>query len=280
MADASAEPDGPRIVRIATLNVLHGIVLPATGPPSATSSGIAPPVDLHAVASGIASLEADVVALQEVDRGLARSGSVDQVASLAALLGWHSAFAPALHGDPADRWQRAARVDGGGPGYGVGLVSRHPIVATAATPLPGGGDHVRRREPTLANPGWDREPRIALHADVAVGDRRLRVTTTHLSYLPLRALRQLRAARAGAGGSDAAVLAGDINLPPGLARRAAGSMWHHVGGSPTYPAWAPRVQLDHVWVRGQVQVRAVSVGPQLTSDHLPVVVDLVWRDRR
>ena len=67
--------------------------------------------DLDAAAAAIDGLEADVVAVQEVDRGLERSGGVHQVEELAALLGWTGVFAPALLGDPTLRWTRGPGAD-------------------------------------------------------------------------------------------------------------------------------------------------------------------------
>jgi endonuclease/exonuclease/phosphatase family metal-dependent hydrolase len=108
-----------------------------------------------------------------------------------------------------------------------------------------------------------------------VAGRTLGVTTTHLSYLPWRGLAQLavaaRAARHARGGS--AVLLGDLNLPARVVRAALPG-WRHAGGTPSYPWDEPRLQLDHILVRGDVRVVSGRTGPALTSDHLPVVADL------
>ncbi len=81
------------------------------------------------------------MAVQEVDRGLPRSGELDQVAELASLLGRTGVFAPALLGDPTLRWIRGpgADPDPGGPAYGIGLISRLPLTTVAISALPGGG---------------------------------------------------------------------------------------------------------------------------------------------
>jgi endonuclease/exonuclease/phosphatase family metal-dependent hydrolase len=253
-------------VTVATYNLLHGLHV-----------GAGAALRLDAAADAIAGLGADVVALQEVDRGLERSGRVDQVAALADRLGWHGVFGPALDGDPDSRWG-AARPAGGGPAYGVGLLAVEPLLDATVTVLPGGGPGSRRPPPARAKPpgpGWDREPRAALSAHVTIRGARLRVTSTHLSYLPLRGVRQLRAAAAAARGDRGpALLLGDLNLPSGPVRLAAPRGWRHAGGAPTYPAWRPRVQLDHVLVHGQVEVTAVDVLPPATSDHLPLRVVL------
>jgi len=52
----------------------------------------------------IAALDVDLVAVQEVDRELDRSGRRDQVGELARRLGWHSVFVPSLLGDPRGSW--------------------------------------------------------------------------------------------------------------------------------------------------------------------------------
>ena len=106
-------------MRVATFNLLHGLDVRSRQ------------IDLDAAAEAIDKLDADVVAVQEVDRGLGRSGELDQVAELAARLGRTGVFAPALLGDPTLRWIRGpgADPDPGGPAYGIGLLSRLPLTA-------------------------------------------------------------------------------------------------------------------------------------------------------
>lgn len=257
-------------LRVASYNLLHGLDL-RTGR-----------VDLAAAARAVAGLEPDVVAVQEVDRGLGRSGGRDQIADLAAALGWHGLFAPALAGDPGVAWRALPGADPGGPGYGVGLLSATPLLRPARVALPGGGDGTRSATATPQRPGWDREPRVAIAADVAWPGPAVRIVCTHLSYLPWRALRQLRvAARAGtdgrASGEGPAVLVGDLNLPVWSVRVALGPGWRHAGGGATYPAWRPRTQPDQLLVTGRLAVRPADVGARGPSDHLPLVATLVAR---
>lgn len=241
-------------------------------------------LDLAAACEAIVVLEADVVAVQEADRELERTGGVDQVAHLAERLGWHGVFAPALLGDPDRRWSAVPAQDPGGPAYGVGLLSRLPLVAASRITLPGGGDGVRKPGVSPQNPGWDYEPRVALSASVTVTGASIRITTTHLSYLPWRCVAQLRAAARFARGSGGpAVLIGDLNLPAWGARLAlTGCRWTHAGGESTYPAWEPRLQTDQLLVTGGLVTRDVSVGAPATSDHLPLVatVTLPYLARR
>lgn len=259
-------------MRVASYNLLHGIDLAQRGA-----------VDLAAAAAVIGEIDADVVALQEVDRAQPRSGCVDQVVVLADMLGYDGIFAAALRGSPDTAW---TPVVGGlsdhrddGPAYGVGILSRLPLEGATRTRLPGGGAGQRRAGASLRNPGWDREPRIMLTATVWVERRPLVVGVTHLSYLPWRAVRQLRTAMDSAtlGGSSRsdrpAALVGDLNLPSRVVRTAARG-WRHAGGAPTFPSWRPRLQMHHVLLRGAVAVQAVGAHHRSSSDHLPLVVDL------
>lgn len=276
-------------MRVATCNILHGVDVRRLSP-GATEL---PPdaVNLKAVADWIAGLDADVVALQEVDHCLSRSGGVDQAAWLADRLGYEAVFGPALAGNPDRAWEEVP-ADGlapGAEGYGVAILSRVGLGEATTSRLPHGGAGTREPGASPVNPGVDREPRVKLSATVGDG---VRVSTTHLSYMFWRALPQLgRALEAAADGHDGpGVFVGDVNLPswggglamrlnglhplgwPAAATRAAG--WRHVAGGPTYPSWKPRVQLDQAFLRHVSGRVYVSVGPAGPSDHLPLVVDL------
>lgn len=255
-------------MRLATYNVLHGVSVRDGGR-----------VDLAAVADAIADLACDAVAVQEVDRGLPRTGHVDQVAWLAGRLGWHGVFAPALAGDPDRAWHTAPEPDRGGPGYGVGLLSRRPLTGARRTVLPGGGAGERAAQPAIPRlpwwPGWDREPRVALAADVTVDGRTVRLASTHLSYLPWRALAQLRAAARAIGGGTG-VLLGDVNLPVLPASAALGRGWTAGRSRPTYPVWRPRLQADQVHVTAGVRLDSVATVPLGPSDHYPLVAEIAF----
>lgn len=247
-------------MRLATYNLLHGIDVRQRGR-----------IDIAAAAGAIAALDADVVALQEVDRGLDRSERVDQARWIGERLGFDAAFAPALLGSPDRVWVAPNGDDPGGPAYGVAVLSRWPLRTVWRTPLPGGGDGHRRRAGTPQRPGWDREPRVALHARVASPEGEVTVTTTHLSYLPWRGVLQLRTLARTAHAPRAAIV-GDLNLPPGAVAGVARG-WHLVRAGPTYPSWDPRVQVDHALIRG-LTARSWELPPETSSDHRPLVVDV------
>ncbi|WP_377269506.1 endonuclease/exonuclease/phosphatase family protein [Peterkaempfera sp. SMS 1(5)a] len=189
-------------LRIATFNLLHGQPLAADGallpfPPEPTD----PTAAAALLAEAVAALDADVLALQEVDRYQPRSGLVDQAAVAARAMGaadWR--FAAALHGRPApvSGWLRdtsaagfrvygPAEADSAAepPSYGTALLTRLPVRhwrARRFPPAPFGLPlRVAGRRGLTQVPD---EPRAALAA-VLEGDRGpFTAVATHLSFVP------------------------------------------------------------------------------------------------
>jgi endonuclease/exonuclease/phosphatase family metal-dependent hydrolase len=231
-------------------------------------------VDLELTLASLRRLDADLVALQEVDRDLPRSGRVDQARVLGEALGMAWRFAPALLGTPGDSEGRRpvepGAPDPGGPAYGIALLSRLPLGTVETLQLPRRGGE---------------EPRVAQVAEVAVGDGRLTVTGTHLSFVARSGAAQLRALLRrldGLGGRR--LLLGDLNLCWPLVRLLAPG-WRPLVHSGTFrnrPSGAarPRVQLDHVLAARSAApaVRRARVVGGPASDHLAVGVELDWPD--
>jgi endonuclease/exonuclease/phosphatase family metal-dependent hydrolase len=255
-------------MRVATFNVLHG---------RSVAHGQVRQAELVEAA---ASLDADVVGLQEVDRSQERSGGVDQTAAVAHALGAsHWRFVPALHGTPGAEWTASRHDDSAdvdGPAYGVGLVSRLPVLSW----------HVRRFGPApvgmpLLVPGRrglthvDDEPRVAVAAVLDTSRGPVTVVTTHLSFVPGWNVAQLRVLARWARTLPAPrLLTGDLNLPGRLPRLTTG--WAQPARVATYPSWHPRVQFDHVLVDGLpgTAVRGVRSVCLSVSDHCALAVDL------
>ena len=252
-------------MRLATFNLLHGRSL--------TDGRVVP----ERLAEAARTLDADVVGLQEVDRGQSRSGGADQTEQVARALGAeHWRFVPAIIGTPGGTWRAAADgEDGGPPAYGVGFVSRWPVSAWHVVRLPA----ARVRAPVLL-PGTRRvvwlqdEPRVGVVAVLETPLGPMTVGTTHLSFVPGRngaQLRTLTAAMARLPGPH--VLLGDFNLPGPLPRLL--TRWRSLARTPTYPAPEPRVQLDHVLASGELPpVTAVQSLPLPVSDHRALLVQL------
>jgi endonuclease/exonuclease/phosphatase family metal-dependent hydrolase len=222
-------------------------------------------LDLAAVLETVRSLGADVLALQEVDRELHRSGRVDQPRAIAEALGpeWSWSYAPALVGDDLGP---LGGPDPGGPGYGNLLLSRLPMEAV---------EHLR------FPPAGGGEQRTALVATVRVGGRPLTVAAAHLSnkqghnVRQLRELQQVVAQRPGPR-----LLLGDLNLPATAMLLASRRGWPEVGRGRTFPNSRPTQQLDHVLrhdPRSVLRPLGVRVVGSSVSDHRALCADLALR---
>lgn len=256
-------------LRLATWNVLHGRSL---------TSGQVHVDDLRA---GAALLDADVVALQEVDRRQARSHGVDQVAEVADVLGarWFR-FVPALWGEPGAHWepargdvQHASTPDR--PAYGIGLVSRWPVLAWDVLRFPPAPVGMPLLVPGRGVAMVGDEPRAAVAALVESPSGPLTVVATHLSFVPGVNVRQLRAVTRWAERRQGPrVLLGDLNLPGRLPAWITG--WQQAARTATYPSWRPRVQFDHVLVHGLTHDRPCQAWSRRlpVSDHNPLAVSI------
>jgi len=218
------------------------------------------------VAAAIEAAEPDVVALQEIEAGAARSGARDQTQELAQRLGWQSHFQPAM------------RREGGGA-FGNALLSRMPLRLVAGGLLP------------QLLVGVVKEPRgVSWHA-VTVDGREVHVLVTHLGLTRRERLAQIDALLGPLWMGDPRcaaprLLCGDLNCRPGSPEHRrleevlvdAALVSPPAGGSATFPSLRPLVRLDHVLVSPDLRVHRTEVprGRELrrASDHLPLVVDL------
>ena len=256
-------------MRVATFNLLSG---------RSVTDGQVRAADLTAAAT---ALDADVVGLQEVDRAQDRSlrRRPDRARGRGAGRGM-GRFVPAVDGTPGGDWTASTWDDGSlaeGPGYGIGMVSRLPVLswrvrrfrpAPLGMPLLVPGSRGLTRVPD--------EPRIALAAVVQGPAGTMTVINAHLSFVPGWNVRQLRAIARWARALPAPrLLLGDLNLPGAVPRLVTG--WSQLARVPTYPSWRPRVQFDHVLADTPMPVTAVQALPLQVSDHCALVVDVDTR---
>jgi endonuclease/exonuclease/phosphatase family metal-dependent hydrolase len=253
-----------RAMRLATFNILSG------------RSPADDAVDEDRFAGAVASLDADVLGLQEVDRNQPRSRHADLTAIAAEAMGApEHRFVAALSGTPGATWTAATGEDQpDAAAYGVALLSRYPVLGWQVVRLPPVPVPVPHRFHGRWRPEWVRdEPRVAVVAEVDSPAGRVHVVTTHLSYLrwwnahQLRVL--LRSLRLLHG---PVVLTGDLNMGRDRAEQLTG-MRPLVTGL-TFPADHPTEQIDHLLVTGDLQ--AASGGPvELPmSDHRALLADL------
>jgi endonuclease/exonuclease/phosphatase family metal-dependent hydrolase len=252
-------------VRLATFNILHG------------RSPADDQVDVDRFATAVKDLDADVLALQEVDRDQPRSHLADLTAVAGDAMGAvDSQFAAAIAGTPGATWTAATgQEQPGTAAYGVALLSRYPVRSWQVVHLP--------RIP-FTFPMWlpgprkvivvNEEPRAALVGVVETPRGVLTVANTHLSFVPGWNLVQLRRLRRDlAAFPGPLVLMGDLNLTPPTPARVTG--WRPLAGGLTFPVDVPDRQLDHVLLRGELgRVTSTSAPALPLSDHRALVVDV------
>ena len=208
------------------------------------------------IADVIRSIDADVVALQEVI-GASPAGR-GHAEELGALLGMGWVMAPTRH-------LRGAL-------FGNVVLSRLPIRHHAQYDL-----------------SWKTcEPRCVQRVDVAVGDDTLHLYNCHLGTAFLE--RRFQAGRLSAILHDRRVaqpkiVLGDFNeWMKGLAtsmlteRLKSIDLRSHLRRRRTYPGILPVLHLDHIYYEGQVEVVKLDLPRTrlslMASDHLPLVADL------
>ena len=252
-------------MRLATFNILHGRGL---------GDGV---VDLDRLAAAVRSLDADILALQEVDRDQPRSHLADLTAVAAEAMGAVThRFAAALAGTPGATWIAASERDvPGTASYGVALLSRYPALSWQVLHLP----RIPVRFPLyLPTPRKvvvvHEEPRAVVIGQLDTPAGPVVVANTHLSFVPGWGRRQLyRIKRDLSTVEGPVLLMGDLNMAGNLPSKITG--YRSLARHPTFPLDHPDRQLDHILLRGELGQVTSSSAPALPlSDHRALVVDL------
>lgn len=218
------------------------------------------------IARVIAQSAPDVVALQELDVGRVRSGSVDQAHLIAQHLEMDFHFHPALHVE--------------GERYGDAILTHLPmrVIKAAALPRPAGAEHL--------------EPRGALWVAVDVDGRSVNILNTHLGLRPRERRLQVEAllSEEWLGHPDCrapVILCGDFNALPGSrvirALRArlqdTQNAVDHRAPRSTWFGRYPTLRIDYIFADPETRVLAVDVPAtrrcRVASDHLPLLADLL-----
>jgi endonuclease/exonuclease/phosphatase family metal-dependent hydrolase len=228
-------------------------------------------LDIDRLAAVIGDAEADLIGLQEVDRGYGpRSDYLDELELLADSLGLTGLFCGTLPADPPGGTDADSPTGASPLAYGNALLTRHPVHAWRNCWLPG-------------RPGL--EPRRLLIAAVATPIGPVRVGVSHLSYengsvrrsQVAQVCRLLDQDNAGAP----RVLMGDFNDTP-RSRDLAGfrttytDSWIEagVGRGYTIDAARPHKRIDYV-LHDAALTACTAITPATTaSDHRPVRVVL------
>jgi endonuclease/exonuclease/phosphatase family metal-dependent hydrolase len=218
------------------------------------------------IARILATLQPDIVALQEVDVRRARTGGADQAEVIARELGMAHHFHPAY---------RVMEEE-----YGDAILTSRPARFVRGAALPGIGPLQRL------------EPRGALWVCVNIGGVEVQVFNTHLGLRGHERLAQVEAlfGRDWIGAPtcrDPIILTGDFNAVPRsrvygrIAARLRDAQKLGPARKPkaTFPSRLPLLRLDHVFLSRSFEVtRAETLRTQearIASDHLPLFVDFI-----
>jgi endonuclease/exonuclease/phosphatase family metal-dependent hydrolase len=234
----------PQTIRVMSYNIHHG-------------EGLDKRLDLERIARLILDAKADVVGLQEVDRGVERTQKRDLPAELAKLTGMH------VHFENNHPYQ--------GGEYGNATLSRFPIKQAKNTRY------------KMLRPG---EQRGVLQLVLDVGGREVLFLNTHLDYRPddaerLSNVEEIKAL-VSAAGKKPVILVGDFNATP-ESRTISGikaflvDSWAQVGRGDgfTIPVRKPAKRIDYIFVSPEaITPVSIEVLRSEASDHLPVIAEL------
>ena len=255
-------------MRLATFNILHG---------RSVGDGV---VDVERLRDCVCAIDADVLALQEVDLEQPRSNMADLTAAAAEAMGAVShQFVAAIAGTPGASWSTATGEEQpGAAAYGISLLSRFPASSWQVVRMP----RIPVKLPVyVRGPNRvmviDEEPRAAVIGRFETPLGPLTIANTHLSFVPGWNRRQLRRlVRDLRGLPGPCLLAGDLNLDPDTVRRLTGM--RALATAPSYPSDRPRRQLDHLLTDDPGLVATVVDAPVMTiSDHRPLIAEVERR---
>lgn len=221
--------------------------------------------NLEDIAAVIRSTDADIVLLQEVDRGTKRSGHVDQLRNLGDLTGYSTAFG------------RSLDFDGGQ--YGIAALAREAISRSTTEPLP--------IQPPQARAGGSYEPRAALTFATATRLGAMNAINTHLDssndeHYRLQESAHIVSMTKRFARNQLWIAGGDFNAEPSSATYAqviAGGLkdaWKECGAGNglTYPADRPVKRIDYLFLAAGLRCSKAEVIDTRVSDHRPLLVSV------
>lgn len=234
----------PTTIRVMSYNIHHG-------------EGLDQKLDLERIAKLIVDARADIVGLQEVDRGCERTQKRDLPAELAKLTGMTVRF---------DK-----NIPNQGGEYGNAVLTKFPIKSAKNT-------HLK----SFANG----EQRGVQQLVLDVRGREVLFMNTHLDARRDPAEREYSAGElrsiVTAAGSLPVILVGDFNSAPeapaiAKVREFLTDTWPSLSKDPgfTIPVKKPSRRIDYVWItRSTVEPLTMNIPYSEASDHLPVVAEL------
>ena len=207
------------------------------------------------IARVLRELDADIIALQELDNYQHDGTWCRHIDYMSQQLSMESVAGPTLWRDRGE--------------YGIAILTRLPVRAS------------QRHEISVRL----REPRCVLECELVHGDRSLRVVATHLGLRVQERHRQVQLLAnllAQAEPVMPTVLLGDFNewLRRSRPIRRIERVMGHAPSVRSFPARWPVLALDRIWVRPVSHLRSLqavsTIDSRIASDHLPIraILDL------
>lgn len=247
LAGCATSPANRPAFRVLSYNIHHG-------------EGIDGKIDLERIAALIKENNVDIVALQEVDKGVERTARRDFPKELAQLTGMHVYF------------DRNIIYQGGD--YGNAVLTRFPI---------------KKKKNTHYKMLREGEQRGVLQLVLDVHGKDLLFMDTHIDYRPDDAERVINADEleqiVAKAGKMPVILCGDFNDVPGSRthqkiKKFLSDTWELVGHGDGFsiPAEKPTSRIDYIWISEQsIQPLKIEVLKSQASDHLPVLGEFRFR---
>lgn len=240
----------PNQLRVLCYNVHHCV-------------GVDKSLDLERIADVIRSVRPDVVALQEVDQNVKRSGHIDQPAELGKLTNMHVAF--------------GGNIPLQGGHYGNAILSRCPITRVKNHLLPNldSGEQRGVMEADISFP----QPigsllLFATHLDYRSDERERLASATVINNL------------AAKSSARPALLAGDLNAQPNSnTLKQLDAMWTRTNKAPmaTVPVGQPKKQIDFILFRPRNRWKVIEtkvLDEAIASDHRAIFAILELKRSR
>jgi endonuclease/exonuclease/phosphatase family metal-dependent hydrolase len=244
-SDLAHPPAKRRTIRVMTFNIHHG-------------EGTDGKLDLERIAQVIRHERADIVALQEVDRGVERTSRRDLVAELAKLTKMSYAFGKNITYQGGD--------------YGNAILTRFRIIKQD-------NHHYKMLR--------EGEQRGLLQTVLEADGKRLLLLNTHIDYRPDDSERVMNVEEIKLIISDyknlPVILCGDFNDVPDSrthkkVKEAFIDSWEAVGAGDglTYSSVKPEKRIDYVFIKRGTELEPIKaqVIKSDASDHFPLVVEI------
>ena len=222
--------------------------------------------DVARLAEVIRRTKPDLVALQEVDVGVKRSGRVHEAQRLAELTGMAVRFGPTQHYE--------------GGLFGNAVLTRLPILDVMIQPLPY----------TESTPKRVTYPRGAIAVTVrGPDDKPLKFISTHFQHnLPEDRVAEAKAINKHftTNNKIPTILAGDMNATPDSEPiKILLKQWINAideNASPSAPSSKPRSRIDYIFYRSASQFEMIEskvIEEPMASDHRPVFAILKLKQK-